>query len=275
MDGLSRALGDVSGTFLVTAVHDGRSRQGGRFLRIAVSDGQRPLNAYAFPQRCRGFRLVRRGERIRLRGQLRVRDGREEILCRAIEGEDPGPRIAWSKVRVRLMLVWIGNPHVRQFLLRVFSDPMIGPAFLDRPASIAHHHAYPGGLFVHSVQVAWRLFREPVGTDEKALLVAAGLLHDVGKVRCYSPAGWRTELGCQVDHDALTLEVLAPYLQGLDAAWPQGAARLRHLLTWRPSREQPRPADPLVELLRSADRLGAGFDMPSATVVEAVRADAG
>lgn len=89
MDRLNRTLGDVGGTFLLTGVHDGRSRQGGRFLRIAVNDGARVFNAYAFPQRCRGFRLVRPGERVRLRGARRVREGREELLCRAIcSGQD-------------------------------------------------------------------------------------------------------------------------------------------------------------------------------------------
>ncbi len=259
MDGVITTLGALSGTFVVTGVHDGRSRHGGRFLHIGLSDGERPWSAYAFPRGCRGFRLVRRGERIRLRGERRVRDGREEILCQLIEPEDSGPRIAWAKARARLMLMWLEHQPMRRFLFDVFGDSKIGPAFLDRPASIANHHAYPGGLFLHSVEVAWRLFQEPLPASEKALLVAAGLLHDVGKIRCYGPDRRRTDLGDCVAHEALTLEVLAPHLAGLDKAWPAGALRLRHILTWRGSREQPLPADPLVELLHTADRLSARF----------------
>jgi 3'-5' exoribonuclease len=251
----------IAGTYLVTGVHDGRARNGTRFLRLGLTDGQRPTIAYAFPRRCHGFRVVRRGERIRLRGEWRIRDGREDILCHAIEVEDAECRIAWAKARIRLMLTWIEHQAVGGFLRQVFADPLIGPAYLDRPASIAHHHAYPGGLFVHSVEVAWRLFQEPIKADEKALLVASGLLHDVGKVRCYGADGRRTAMGCAVDHDALTLEVLALHLPALDARWLPGGIRLRHLLTWRPSREESRPADALVELLRTADRLSAGFEL--------------
>jgi hypothetical protein len=247
----------------VTDIHEGQSRAGHRFLRMGLVRDDQSLAAYAFADSCSGFRRPRQGEELRLHGRLRIRNGAPEILCSSLCPQDPDPAIAWAKVRVRVMLHWIDHAAIRPFLMAVFRDPDIGPAFADRPASIAHHHAYPGGLLVHSTEVAWRLFREPLASDEKALLVAAALLHDLGKIRCYEADGQRTVLGCRVDHEILTLELLAPHLRALDADWPAGGARLRQLLSWRASREQPTPPDALIELLRSADRLSARYQQPA------------
>lgn len=228
---LSAATNMITGSFEVADVHEGRSRVGSRFLRLGLIDHDASLAAYAFSDSCRGFRRPRPGEQLRLHGHFRWRNGAREILCTSLCPEDSSPAIAWAKVRARLMLHWIDHAAMRPFLVSVFRDPDLGPAFLDRPASIAHHHTYPGGLLVHSTDVAWRLFREPLGADDKALLVAAGLLHDLGKVRCYTAEGQRTALGYQVDHDALTLELLAPHLRALEVNWSAGAVRLRQLLT--------------------------------------------
>lgn len=38
---------EIAGTYLVTGVHDGRGRNGSRFLRLGLTDGQRPTIAYA------------------------------------------------------------------------------------------------------------------------------------------------------------------------------------------------------------------------------------
>jgi hypothetical protein len=265
MDRLTCVSGEIAGRFHVTGVHEGRSREGGRFLRLGLTDGGSIINAYAFPQGCRGYRRLRLGERICLRGSVRRRDGRSEILCREIEPEDPAPRVAWARVRIRLMLCWIANAPVRCFLHAVFSDPAIGPAFTDRPASVAHHHAFQGGLLVHSVEVAWRVFRESLSAEDKALAVAAALLHDVGKTRTYTHDGRRTPLGEQMEHEALTLEILAIHLARLDRDWPLGGTRLRLLLTWRRRPETRLPPDALIELVRTADRLSARFDLGAET----------
>lgn len=249
----------ISGAFRVAQVHEGRARSGGPFLRLGLVREDQSLSAYAFADSCAGFRRPRPGEELRLHGRLRLRNGVPDILCEALCPPDIQPALDWARVRARLLVYWLEQPALRSLLMDVFRDPAIAPAFLDRPASLAHHHSYPGGLFVHSVEVAWHLFQQPVAAEEKAILVAAGLLHDLGKIRCYSAEGQRTLIGHQVAHEALTLELLAPPLHTLDGRWPEGAARLRQVLTWRASRAQTTPPDVLIEHLRSADRLSAHF----------------
>jgi 3'-5' exoribonuclease len=253
----------IDGAFVVAEMFEGRSRSGERFLRLGLLRGTETICAYAFADSCRGYRTPRAGEALRLKGRLRQRHGKPEIRCLCLAPQAPDAAQRQARIYARAMLSWIGDNPLGTLLRDVFRDPTVGPAFSRCPASIAHHHAYPGGLLVHSVEVAWRLFREPVATGDKPLLLAAALLHDVGKVRCYTPDGRRTRLGMEVHHDALTLEILAPYLGGLDRQWPAGAARLRRLLTWHPTRTQPTPPDRLTALLREADRLSAGFELAS------------
>lgn len=75
-----------------------------------------------------------------------------------------------------------------------------------------------------------------------------------------TPQMQRTTLGSTVDHDKLTLEVLAPYLQNLDRGHPKDAAALRYLLTWRPGRKDSGiPRTPLANAVLAADRVSAGI----------------
>ena len=66
---------------------------------------------------------------------------------------------------------------------------------------------------------------------EREIAVVAALVHDVGKL--YTLAGTpeadiRKRL---VEHDGLTLELLAPALADLDAEWADAGLALRHILT--------------------------------------------
>lgn len=61
--------------------------------------------------------------------------------------------------------------------------------FIIEPAACGNHHAYDGGLFVHSVSTAGMASKicdhyQDVQLD-KSICVAGAFLHDIGKVRCY------------------------------------------------------------------------------------------
>ncbi len=61
--------------------------------------------------------------------------------------------------------------------------------FIKEPAACGNHHAYDGGLFVHSVSTAGMAAKicDHYQTDniDKSVCVAGAFLHDVGKVKCY------------------------------------------------------------------------------------------
>jgi len=93
------------------------------------------------------------------------------------------------------------------------------------------------------------------------LAVVAALLHDAGKVTTLNGVGFSPQKAL-LDHDALTLEVLAPHLKYLDSINSDVATALRYLWTWRHHRRgKGPPALTVAEAISAADRISSGLDM--------------
>lgn len=131
-------------------------------------------------------------------------------------------------------LVFIGrinNPLLKRFLLKVLLQPEIAIRYLQCPASINHHHNYPGGLIEHSVEMAWDIAGIlDLSPLERDIAEVSALLHDIGKTKTFTPDGTRTAIGQLVDHQQLTLEICATALHELELSAPHIAHLLRH--TW-------------------------------------------
>lgn len=153
---------------------------------------------------------------------------------------------------------------LRQFVLDVFSDAKTAEAFFTLPASREHHHCWPGGLAEHSLEVARGVLRVLPDDEEPQiawLTSCAELVHDIGKTRTHQANGNYTPLGHVLDHDLLTLEILAPALAKLDQRWPEGGRILRYQLTLklRPDHAK-RPMIPAGIILLALDRYSAAMD---------------
>jgi len=153
----------------------------------------------------------------------------------------------------------LSHPALKSFLSSIFLDLKLVERFLTVPASQRHHHSYPGGLFVHSIECAEIVHASyPVPGWEKELGIVAALLHDIAKTRTMT-ATKKTTLGYVVDHDLLTLETLATHLSKIDTSWPDGATALRYLLTWNLNKKS-LPLIPVAETVRYADRISSALD---------------
>ncbi|SHJ89847.1 3'-5' exoribonuclease [Malonomonas rubra DSM 5091] len=161
--------------------------------------------------------------------------------------------------RLQAALNQITHPALRNFILSVFANDSIAFAFLNVPASLNYHHNYPGGLLDHSLEAFAMVerFRE-LPRDSYEIGLVAILFHDIGKIQTLSADMQITSLGCSVEHDKLTLEILAPYLKHLEKEWPEGARELRCALTWKLSSQV--PTYDIAEIVACCDRLSAGLD---------------
>ncbi|ORJ60291.1 hypothetical protein B5V00_08550 [Geothermobacter hydrogeniphilus] len=164
---------------------------------------------------------------------------------------------------------WVARlsiPALRQFVLNVLGDDSLAFLFVSVPASLKHHHNHPSGLLQHSLECVQLVshFRQ-FSREQLELGMVAALFHDIGKVLTLTREMQRTSLGRTVDHDKLTLEVLAPHLQWLDRQWPQAGTDLRYLLTWGKGRgDGTIPRLTVAEAVRTADRISAGLDVKGA-----------
>ena len=155
------------------------------------------------------------------------------------------------------------NEPLRSFLYSVFSDRELARAFVTVSASINHHHAWQGGLLVHSVESAvmvQQLATRWMTPVEAQITIVAALLHDIGKTRTFQASGHWSELGHYISHDAMTLEILAPHLAELEKTWRTGANMLRHILGW--NRQDKRfPAFPGTQLIKMCDQFSTALSL--------------
>lgn len=83
------------------------------------------------------------------------------------------------------------NKHLTNETLKKACEELLNyPEFLEWPASLGHHHAYDGGLLVHTrevvdycLQISKINFKK---SPDKEILVAAALWHDLAKIWDYS-----------------------------------------------------------------------------------------
>jgi len=153
----------------------------------------------------------------------------------------------------------ITHKTLREFALRTFLDRNFAKSFIQAPASLKYHHAYPGGLLAHSIECAQIIIAIPTLSNlQRDLAICAALFHDAGKTLVFTENMTRNNLGHLVDHDSLTLEVLYRPLHWLDQAWPDAGMALRHIWTCKNIRRwgySPRMA--VAHLVQLADRVSS------------------
>ncbi len=159
-------------------------------------------------------------------------------------------------VRLVHQVASIRHPSLQGLMNALLGDGQRAWAYLQMPASLNHHHNEPGGLLRHSLEVVdYLMGLWPMNSPalERDLLITAGLLHDIGKILVYRGTQGYTDLGQVLHHDALTLEILGPYLGNIDSTL---ANTLRHLLC-RSDRASHYPRSALKAALQQADALSA------------------
>jgi 3'-5' exoribonuclease len=113
----------------------------------------------------------------------------------------------------------VHDPALREVVERVLFAEPVASDFRQAPCTRAGHHAYVGGLIEHTVAVGTLVgevsqLHPRLDSD---LLMAAALLHDVGKARefTYGAEFEITEEGRMIGHLALGAEIVGSVADGL------------------------------------------------------------
>lgn len=150
------------------------------------------------------------------------------------------------------------------FLRRVLLDPVITLPLMRCRSSVTHHHAYPGGLLVHSTAMldeADALTRKIIPSDAWSPYIAqlGYLLHDLGKLRSVGET-CRPTHALVVRHELLSIELLAPHLRWLEQRAPELAMAIRYVLAHLATPAKAREAIPnyvVAEIVDKLDQLSA------------------
>jgi 3'-5' exoribonuclease len=139
------------------------------------------------------------GDAIRLLGRVERFGGRLQLQVRTLERADVDPGSLTPTTRrdrdelegfLEFLASEIAHPRLAAVVAAVLGDPVVADGLRSLPAAGADgHHGYAGGLLEHTVGVA-TLCRETAQLHPRLradLLLAAALLHDVGRVRELGP----------------------------------------------------------------------------------------
>jgi 3'-5' exoribonuclease len=245
---------------LLTSKEELTTREGKPYWRVAFRDAKREVS---FPiwdnsplaSECRDAWAP--GTYYKLRAVLRetnygpqldIRKIREVCENDAEDGFDPNMCLPQSRFDRQAMfndLLLIAREHIGQPPLLELVEHLLQEnrdALLRLPAARHHHHAYVGGLLEHMRSVAQtcvyladkyaEYYADMEPPLDRALVIAGGILHDIGKVRELSQDAVSTDYtpeGTLIGHVTLGRDMVR------EAAGPIGLdietrLRLEHLL---------------------------------------------
>jgi 3'-5' exoribonuclease len=206
------------------------------------------------------------GDAVRVLGRVERFDGRLQLAVRTVEAADTDPSLLSPTLRrdpdelegfLEFLAAEISHQPLRTVVGEILADPEVSGGMRTRPAAGADgHHGYAGGLLEHTVGVA-TLCRETSQLHPRLradILVAAALLHDVGRVRELGagPAFRPTPEGALLGHVHLGVRLVDERAASLD---PSLRAELVHAIAAHHDRAATRTAEAAV--LYHANQLDA------------------
>jgi 3'-5' exoribonuclease len=269
---LAKNDGVVRGSFRMRRPRLKHSQRGKKYATLEIEDLSGLMEAYIWDENILRDIRLRDLACIEIDGQLRMWKQGDVVDIKRIglmetkkhEAVQLIPQsicpIPWLLVFLEATISQLTIKPLISFVQSILSDDSIAFPFVSAPASLNHHHNYPGGLLKHSLECVQIVGKyHEFEKEEFELGIVAALFHDVGKVLTMTHDMKRTSLGGYVDHDKLTFEVLAPYLIQLDQEWPKGAQQLRYLLTWKQGRRVPKLN--MADVVSCSDRVSSGLEM--------------
>ena len=172
------------------------AKNGKKYLSCTLSDGETELNAkqWDFTGEAPKENTV-----IKVQADIEQYNGANQLVIQKWRNAEPGesdPSKFIGKCPVPLddMVNELGSDltSIQDHVLSSFVHEILDSRydkFITCPAAMRHHHAYTGGLLEHSLSVTNKaLAIAPAGCNTD-IIIAGGLLHDIGKIFEYDWSG--------------------------------------------------------------------------------------
>ena len=257
----------VEGVFAVTKKERRRTRAGASYLALELADSSGRVEARVWNDVDLLDRRFEEGDAVHVLGRVESFGGKLQVQVRAVEpAGDADPASLTPSLRrdpdeldgfFEFLASEISHPALATVVGSFVRDTDLRAAFRALPAAGADgHHGYAGGLLEHTVGVA-TLCRETAQLHPRLrfdLLLAAALLHDVGRVRELQrgPSFRQTDEGRLLGHVHLGLRMIEERAQDFE---PAVLAELLHAIACHHDRPAARTAEAAV--LYHANQLDA------------------
>lgn len=257
----------VEGVFAVTKKERRRTRGGASYLALELADASGRVEARVWNDVDLLDQRFGEGDAVHVLGRVERFGGKLQVQVRAVEpAEDADPSSLTPSLRrdaaeldgfFEFIAAEITHEGLAAVVDSFVRDMQVRSALRSLPAAGADgHHGYAGGLLEHTVGVA-TLCRETAQLHPRLrhdLLLAAALVHDVGRIRELGagPAFRQTEEGRLLGHVHLGLRMIEERSRDLD---PAVLAELLHAVACHHDRPAARTAEAAV--LYHANQLDA------------------
>ncbi|HEX2345188.1 MAG TPA: HD domain-containing protein [Gaiellaceae bacterium] len=257
----------VEGVFAVTKKERRRTRAGAAYLALELADASGRVEARVWNDVDLLDRRFEEGDAVHVLGRVESFGGKLQVQVRAVEpAEDTDPAELTPSLRrdadeldgfFDFLASEISHSGLAALVDSFVRDREIRASLRTLPAAGGDgHHGYAGGLLEHTVGVA-TLCRETAQLHPRLrsdLLLAAALLHDVGRARelTRGPSFRQTDEGRLLGHVHLGLRMIEERAQDLD---PAVSAELLHAIASHHDRPAARTAEAAV--LYHANQLDA------------------
>jgi 3'-5' exoribonuclease len=247
---------------------------GSPYLACLLEDMSGSMKAFAWPGQYRGQSTFADLDRVFVTGRTCSLQHGTVIHVEEAEIVEPSSDVPTSLIprslcplphllnRLDSAVTALDIEPLRTFAKSILAEDSIALRFISLPASRKHHHSHPGGLLEHSLscaEIVGRMSEFPRPVLE--LGIVGALFHDIGKIHSYHENGNRLESAHVLDHDDLTLEVLAGPLKELDNQCRDAGTALRYIWSWRRNRQNRRtPLITIAEAVLLADHISAGIN---------------
>jgi len=184
----------VEGTYAVARKQRLRTRGGSPYLALELVDSSGRIDARVWSDVDLLDKRFREGDAVHVLGRVeRFRD-RLQLEVRTLEPAETDPATLVPEARrdveeldgfFEFLASEIAHPELRSLVGRFSGDADLRARLRVLPATPDAHHSYSGGLLEHTVAVS-TICRDTAQLHQRLrsdLLVAAALLHDIGRLR--------------------------------------------------------------------------------------------
>jgi 3'-5' exoribonuclease len=236
----------ISEVFLAAEKNLAYSQKGAPYLNLRLRDRTGELDGKVWENALAWDKVFKKGDLIRI--QARALSFKNAIQLSIIElrkVEDGEVELAdyFPVARGDLDQMFAGildfvrqvkTPCLAALLQAFFGDEAIAALFRRAPAAKGFHHVYIGGLLEHTLSVV-RLLEKAAGHYagiNRDLLLAGGLLHDIGKIYefSYERIVEYSDPGRLIGHIVMGVEMVDRKIAAIPDFPEQTAMELRHLI---------------------------------------------
>lgn len=209
------------------------NRQGGKYILLRLADRTGVIAAMFWNADEKLFDSFDRGDYVFCHGRTQIHNGTLQIIITQLERMDPSEvelseferfdAEASERQMTRLTELFssLRNVHLRSLGEAYLADESFKSRFAKAAAAVNNHHAYPGGLLRHTVDMMElaKLVAGRYPQLDDDLLVFGAFLHDLGKIDELAADGEisYTDRGQMVGHIVIGVQQLSEKIASLNA----------------------------------------------------------